>query len=67
MTTNKNYFFCYSKKVSDFLSYKGIRFITVAQDMKTQKPFSLYEISADLQKALDEYKTLNSKWNPYFI
>ncbi|WEZ10160.1 hypothetical protein P5663_10125 [Priestia flexa] len=61
MYKNKNYFFCYNKKVSDFLTYKGIRFITVAQDVKTGKLFSLYEINECLQAALDEYKALNNK------
>ena len=50
------YFFCYNKSVSDFLQKKGISFITVAQDLKTKKVFSLYPIDETLQKALDEYK-----------
>ncbi|WP_169823946.1 DUF5659 domain-containing protein [Bacillus marinisedimentorum] len=52
----KNYFFCYSKRVSDFLASKGIQFITVAIEPKTKKMFSLYEINEELQKALDQYK-----------
>lgn len=55
----KKYFFCYTKKVSDFLHEKGFRFITVAQDPKTKKLFSLYEITPQLQEALAEYKTLS--------
>lgn len=53
---NKNYFFCYNKRVSDFLKTKGIYHITVAQDPKTKKIFSLFEITTDLQQALNEYK-----------
>lgn len=52
----KNYFFCYNKKVSDFLKNKDIHHITVAQDMKTKKIFSLFEITNEFQQALEEYK-----------
>jgi hypothetical protein len=52
----KKYFFCYNKTVSDFLTTKNIQLITVAQDLKTQKVFSLDEINPTLQAALDEYK-----------
>lgn len=53
------YFFCYNKSVSDFLKTKNIQYITVAQDLKTKKVFSLYAIDEEgkLQKALDEYKS----------
>ncbi|MGE7217150.1 hypothetical protein ACQKJC_11670 [Priestia koreensis] len=55
----KNFFFCYNKRVSDYLSYKGVRYITVAQDLKTQKVFSLYLINDEFQEAMNEYKQLN--------
>ncbi|MED3912662.1 DUF5659 domain-containing protein [Peribacillus simplex] len=57
------YFFCYNQKVSQFLKSKGVFFITVAQDLSTKKVFSLYEITPNLQAALDEYKNLNNKSN----
>jgi len=60
MESNKGYFFCYNKTVSDFLDKKGINFITVAKDPKTGKMFSLYEKSSALQRALDEYKASKS-------
>lgn len=50
------YFFCYNKSVSDFLKSKDIQLITIAQDLKTKKVFSLYQIDETLQAALDEYK-----------
>lgn len=55
----KNYFFCYNKRVSDFLKTKEIHHITVAQDPKTKKIFSLFEINDSFKKALDEYKALS--------
>jgi len=57
----KNYFFCYNKKVSDFLYTKNIRHITVAMDIKTNKIFSLFEITPEFQNAMTEYKKLNRK------
>ncbi|MGG4508233.1 hypothetical protein ABEP00_20210 [Heyndrickxia sporothermodurans] len=55
----KNYFFCYNLKVSQHLKANNIPLITVAQDLKTKKVFSLYEITPQLQSALDEYKALS--------
>ena len=52
----KDYFFCYSTRVSDWLTFKGIRYICVAQEPKTKKLFSLYEINEELNEALQEYK-----------
>lgn len=52
----KNFFFCYNKKLSDFLSGRGIQFITVAQEPKSKKLFSLYQIDEQLQQAIDDYK-----------
>lgn len=54
--SQKNFFFCYNKRVSDHLEASGIEWITVAKDLKTNKIFSLYVINKDLQQALDVYK-----------
>ena len=53
---NRNYFFCYNKKVSDFLKSKGIEYITVAIEPKSKRFFSLYYIDDKLKKSLQEYK-----------
>lgn len=58
---NKDYFFCYSQRLSNFLKVKGIGYITIAKDMNTDRVFSLYPKSEELQLALDEYSSLNSK------
>ncbi len=58
---NKDYFFCYNKKVSDWMKTKNIRHITVAQDPKTKKIFSLFEINESFKKALEEYKLSKCK------
>lgn len=55
----KDFFFCYNKKVSDFLKENNIPLITIAQDLKTKKVFSLYLISPELQSALNKYKELS--------
>lgn len=60
---NKNYFFCYSKKLSDFLQSQGNMYITIAIDPKTKKIFSLYYIDDKLQRSLDDYDTLRLQQN----
>lgn len=51
------FFFCYNKNVSDYLTGKGIKYITVSRDLKTKKIFSLFQINDELQTALNEYKS----------
>ncbi|MEM5009278.1 hypothetical protein WKH57_01025 [Niallia taxi] len=53
---NEDYFFCYNKKVSEFLQSKGFKYITVSLDLKKRKVFSLYKINLELDMALKEYK-----------
>jgi hypothetical protein len=50
------YFFCYNKKVSDYLTMKGVKPITIAKEMRENRIFSLYKQTPELQKALQEYK-----------
>ena len=52
------YFFCYNKRVSDYLNKKGVKYITVALDPKTNKMFSLYKADEKFQEAFDEYKMI---------
>lgn len=55
--TERDFFFCYNLRLSAFLRYKGINYITKAVNPKNQLMFSLYVKNDDLQKALDEYKS----------
>lgn len=52
-----DYFFCYNKHISDYLFTKNVKYITVAMDVKTQRIFSLYQITPEFQKALAEFKS----------
>ena len=54
----KDYFFCYNKRVSDYLTSKGIQYITIANEMRSNRIFSLYEVNEQLQTALQEYKSI---------
>lgn len=51
-----NYFFCYNKTVSDFMYSKGVHYITVAMDVRSQKIFSLFEVTPEFQSAMEEYR-----------
>lgn len=52
---NKDYFFCYSQKLSKYLMSQGVGYITIAKDMNTDRVFSLYPKSTELQVALESY------------
>jgi hypothetical protein len=51
-----SFFYCYNKKLSDFLSTKNIRYITVAIEPKSGKLYSQYLITDELQAGIKEYK-----------
>ena len=51
-----SYFFCYNKRVSDYLQQNGLQYITVARDPKTNKLFSLYKQTPELSRLLIQYK-----------
>jgi hypothetical protein len=53
---NEQYFFCYNKRVSDYLIENGLNYITVAIDPRTKKMYSLYRQTDELKKLLTEYK-----------
>ena len=57
MEHKQEYFFCYTKRLSEYLQEMGFNYITVAQDPKTKKIFSLYPITAELHKTIQAYKS----------
>lgn len=59
---SEGYFFCYNKIVSDFLYRKGIKFITIAIDKKTNREFSLFKVTEELQQALEERKSIKQEY-----
>jgi hypothetical protein len=57
-TNNKQYFFCYSRELSNYLHYKhqfGI--ITVAINPQSKKTFSLFKQSPELAEAVKKYSS----------
>ncbi|HDR7414089.1 hypothetical protein ACS2E9_03725 [Bacillus cereus group sp. BceL215] len=65
MFQEKEYFFCYSTNLHDFLRYeKGLRFICTAIHDKTYKRFWLFEKTEEFTKALIEYR-INGEKNAY--
>jgi hypothetical protein len=54
--TEKDFFFCYNFKLSAFLRYKGISYITKSINPQNNKMFTLYVKGEELQQAIDEYK-----------
>lgn len=46
---------CYSNNLKEFLMSKGIDYITIAKDHKTDKTFWMFLKSEELDKALTEW------------
>lgn len=55
----EDFYCCYSKRVSDFLSFKGIKYINKAINPTNNNLYSLYHKTPRLQVALEEYNTYN--------
>lgn len=51
-----DYFFCYNNNLARFIKSRGVKQITVARDLVTEKVFTLFEITPEFQSALEEYK-----------
>lgn len=61
MNNDIKFFFCYSKRVSEFLSSKGIPHVTVAIEPGTRRHFTLYVQNDLLSTTLNEYKNNKNK------
>jgi hypothetical protein len=54
---NKDFFFCYSKELHNYIQTRHkINYICAAYHESTYKKFWLYQRSDNLKKALDTYK-----------
>lgn len=56
--SEKDFFFCFTKKLSIFLANEGISYIFKARSIKDSSIFTLYQKNEELQKALDKYNTV---------
>lgn len=56
MLTKDDLYFCYSSKLSKYLAQRGLRYLFMAKEIRTDAPFSVYEKCKDLSIALSEYK-----------
>lgn len=62
MNKNIEFFFCYTKRLSDYIWKKaGIKAVTVAINPRTGKKFSLYIKDEKLKKLIDEYEKVENK------
>lgn len=55
MTHDNEYFYCYTKKLSLYLSSQGIHYIIKARSVKDNSIFTLYEKTNELQQALEQF------------
>jgi len=55
----KDFLYCYSVKMRDFLIDKGHRYICVGLNERTDTRFWLFEKTDMVRKSLDEYDTIS--------
>ncbi|MEB2264144.1 hypothetical protein LAV77_04960 [Priestia megaterium] len=52
---NKGLFYCYDKDKCFYLLQKGFRYLTKAKHYKTNRLFTLWEITEELNAAIKKY------------
>ncbi|WP_219620074.1 DUF5659 domain-containing protein [Bacillus sp. T33-2] len=50
-----DFFYCYNIQVSEYLKSKGFKFIHIAREPKSNKLYSLYLRTDELNTAIKEY------------
>lgn len=64
MFQEKEYFYCYSTNLYEFLRYeKGFKYICTAFHDKTMRRFWQFKKTDELMKALSEYRDNGEKMN----
>lgn len=58
MVVSNDYFYCYTKKLSMFLSSQEINYIMKARSVKDNSIFTLYEKTNELQEVLSKFETI---------
>ena len=54
---NRQYFFCYNVDLADYLKQEEFEPITKALAVSTQEAFWLFEITDELDEAIQDYKS----------
>lgn len=57
---SNDFFFCYTKAVSDYLSQQGIYYILKAKSIKDNNVFTMYQKTDELYSVLQEYRKQKS-------
>ncbi|MBU9724143.1 MULTISPECIES: DUF5659 domain-containing protein [Bacillaceae] len=58
-----SYYFCYSKRKSDYLVSFGFKPITIAMNMSSRNVFSLFHRTKELDQAIHNYDQQNDVKN----
>lgn len=53
-------FFVYDKRLSNYLTLKGHKYITHARSIKDNREFWLFHVNKELQKSIDEFNALRT-------
>lgn len=61
--TDKDLFFCYTKKLSIYLKNRGFSYIFKAKSIKDDSVFTLYQMTPDLQQAVEQFTKITKQEN----
>ena len=59
--SSRDFFFCYSERVSNFLSSQNIKYITKAIEPNSKRMYTLYLQNEELANGLELYKKLKQQ------
>jgi len=58
-TKQEKFFFCYNSTLAKYLKLKGFDYVTRAKHYRSNKEFTLYTITKELEKCIQEWNTNN--------
>jgi hypothetical protein len=54
------YFFCYNSDLGKYLKSKGLNYVTRAKHYKSNKEFSLFEVTDTLEQYIKEFNKMKT-------
>lgn len=57
--TKKDFFFCYSPYLSEFLANRGHKYIVIGVNPKNKQTYSMYLKSPELSKSINMYRNID--------
>ena len=58
---NRQYFFCYNIELADYLKQEEFEVVTKAKAISTDNIFWMFEVTDELDEAIQDYKSKSKK------